>query len=294
MILIAESGSTKCDCILLDPNGKEVDRFSTMGFNPYFHSSELIYNELSSLKPLSSYASKISWVYFYGAGCSSASLNAIVKKGLTNALPNAVISVQHDLMAAAYSTYRGEPQISCILGTGSNSVFFDGTTLTEEVPALAYILGDEGSGSFLGKKLLSAFLYKKLPAELSDAFITEYGLDKDSILNAVYNKPNANVWLASFSRFFGQHKENAWVRSIVKEGFTLFRDTHILCFLNAKEVEVNFVGSVAYHFKDILEQVLLEEGLNFGYVLKRPLDGLVNYHLNFLKILENRRESKTQ
>ena len=286
MILIAESGSTKCDCILLDLSGKEVDRFSTMGFNPYFHSTELIFNELSSLKALIPYAQGIAWVYFYGAGCSSPSLNAIVKKGLEKALPNATVSVEHDLMAAAFSTYRGKPQISCILGTGSNSVFFDGKELYEEVPALAYILGDEGSGSFLGKKLLAAFLYKKLPAELNRAFELEYSLDKNTVVDAVYNKPNANVWLASFSKFFGQHKNDSWVRAVVKEGFSLFRDIHILCYQNAKEVEINFVGSVAFHFKDILEEVLAEKDLHFGYVLERPLDGLVHYHLEFLKILE--------
>jgi len=286
MILIAESGSTKCDCILLDLSGKEVDRFSTMGFNPYFHSTELIYNELSSLKPLAPYSSGITWVYFYGAGCSSPSLNAIVKKGLEKALPNAIVSVEHDLVAAAYSTYRGKPQVSCILGTGSNSVYFDGEQLYEEVPALAYILGDEGSGSYLGKKLLAAFLYKKLPVDLNKAFELEYAIDKNTVVDAVYNKPNANVWLASFSKFFGQHKENLWVREIVKEGFILFRDIHILCFKNAQEVEINFVGSVAFHFKDILEEVLAEKNLNFGYVLERPLDGLVNYHLKFLGILE--------
>lgn len=286
MILIAESGSTKCDWILLDQNGSEVQRFSTMGFNPYFHSAELIYSTLSSEPHLGNGRSEeIESVYFYGAGCSSPDLNKIVQLGLEQVFRNARVSVEHDLLAAAYSTYRGVPEISCILGTGSNSVFFDGTEAAEEVPALAYVLGDEGSGSFLGKRLLATYLYKKLPKELHAHFESAYGLSKDVIIDRVYNQPNANVWLASFSRFYGEHVDHPWVRETVREGFRMFRDIHILCFEKAPQVEINFVGSVAYHFRDLLQEVIEEAGLQFGYVLSRPLDGLVDYHLKYLDIL---------
>ena len=286
MILIAESGSTKCDWIHLDQQGNESQRFHTMGFNPYFHTSELIERELSTDKHLANgLAESIERVYFYGAGCSTPKLNKIVHMGLMRVFPNAHIGVEHDLLAAAYSTYRGRPEISCILGTGSNSVYFDGEKAHEEVPALAYVLGDEGSGSYLGKRLLSDFLYKRLPEDLNIAFTKQYGLNKDMIIDRVYNQPNANVWLASFAQFYGMHAEHPWVRKVVGEGFRLFRDIHILSFANAHSAEVNFVGSVAWHFRDILKEVLDEEKLEFGYVLSRPLDGLVAYHLKYLNIL---------
>jgi N-acetylglucosamine kinase-like BadF-type ATPase len=260
-----------------------------MGFNPYFHSAEVIHSELSKDPHLGAKVSEqIESVYFYGAGCSSPYLNKIVKQGLQQVFTRAEVSVDHDLLAAAYSTYRGVPEISCILGTGSNSVYFDGNKAHEEVPALAYVLGDEGSGSFLGKRLLSTYLYKKLPQDLAEDFILTYGLSKDDIIKRVYNEPNANVWLASLSKFYGKHPDHPWVREVVREGFRLFRDIHILCFENAKEVEVNFVGSVAYHFQDILKDVLEEVGLSFGYVLRRPLDGLVAYHIEYLNILKNK------
>lgn len=286
MILIAESGSTKCDWILLENNGTEIKRFKTMGFNPYFHSSELIFKELSIEPNLGNgIHDKIDRVYFYGAGCSTPSLNLIVHAGLEKVFPNARVRVDHDLLAAAYSTFRGVPEISCILGTGSNSVYFDGERAFEEVPALAYVLGDEGSGSFLGKRLLSEYLYKRLPADLSSDFRETFGLSKNDIINRVYNQPDPNVWLASFSKFYGSHATHPWVREAVREGFTKFRDIHILCYDKAMEVEVNFVGSVAWHFRDILEEVLKEKGIQFGYVLRRPLDGLVAYHIKYLDIL---------
>lgn len=287
MILIADSGSTKCDWIQLNQDGTEFNRFKTMGFNPYFHSAEVIHQVLSKEANLANNANEeIESIYWYGAGCSSPSLNLIVHAGLEKTFHKARIHVEHDLIGAAYSTYRGKPQISCILGTGSNSVFFDGENAYEEVPALAYVLGDEGSGTFLGKRLLAEYLYKRLPKELARDFKKKFKLNKNDIINRVYNQPHPNVWLASFSKFYGEHSDHGWVREVIREGFVRFRDAHILCFEKANQVEVNFVGSVAWHFRDILREVLEEEGIEFGHVVQRPLDGLVDYHLKYLDVLQ--------
>ena len=286
MILIAESGSTKCDWVVLRPDGSEYKRFSTMGFNPYFHSASFIEEELSGNEVVSEIREKVDFVYFYGAGASSETLKDIVKDGLELVLPNAEVSVDHDLVASAYSTYTGEPAITCILGTGSNSCYFDGTTVSEEVPALAYVLGDEGSASFIGKRLVSDFLYKKLPEEMAQDFFATYQLDKDEIITSVYNKPNANVYLASFSRFAGKHMENEYVKTIVREGFAKFADIHIACFENCHEVPVHFVGSVGAIFQDILKEVLEERNMKLGQIMRKPVDGLIKYHLEYLKILE--------
>lgn len=291
MIFIAESGSTKCDAVFIREDKTEVVRLNMMGFNPFFHSSAFISSEISKVLEIGQYGKEVTHVFFYGAGCSSPHLNAIVKKGLSPAFPNAQILVDHDLKSCAYATYNGKPSISCILGTGSNSVLYDGETITEEVPALAYILGDEGSASYLGKKLLSAYLYKQLPTEVYDDFTETYQIGKDEIFENVYGKPNANVYLAGFAPFYSKHKQNPFLWEIVFNGFREFLQTHALCYKNARDMEVNFVGSIAYYFQDILEDAVNHLGLNMGTVIQKPLDGLIDYHFNY--ILNNKKPINT-
>lgn len=282
MIFIAESGSTKCDAVFVKEDGSEVTRINTMGFNPFFHTSAFIQQELSTVAEINTYGSEVTRVFFYGAGCSSPALNKIVAKGLEKAFPNADILVDHDLKSCAYATYGGNPAISCILGTGSNSVYYDGKTISEEVPALAYILGDEGSASYLGKKLLAAYLYKHLPQVIHDDFADTYNLSKDEILDSVYTKPNANVFLAGFAPFYSKHIDHPFMWEIVFTGFRNFLQTHALCYPNAREVELNFVGSIAYYFKDVLEAAVNHLDLRMGNIVQKPLDGLIKYHLEYI------------
>lgn len=282
MIFIAESGSTKCDAVFLHEDGREACRLHTMGFNPYFHTSAFISTELAKAKEVTQYGKEVSKVFFYGAGCSSTELNSIVTLGLKHAFPNAHIIVDHDLKACAYATYKGIPAISCILGTGSNSVYFDGKQISEEVPALGYILGDEGSASYLGKKLLAAYLYKQLPAEIEADFKNTYQLSKDDIIQKVYKQPNPNVALASFAPFVSKHIEHPIIWEMVFTGFRLFLQTHALCYTNAREVPINFVGSIAYHFSEILQDAVAHLDLNMGAIIQKPLDGLINYHLTYI------------
>ncbi|MCH8554094.1 MAG: ATPase [Schleiferiaceae bacterium] len=289
MIIIGESGSTKCDWIVIDNHtGEEVDAFTTMGFNPYFHSSAFVNDEMQKNDVAVEWQQLITKVFFYGAGCSTDALKATIRKGLSRFFSKAVVSVDHDLNAAAYAAYDNEPEVVCILGTGSNSCFFDGEIVSEEVPALAYVLGDEGSASYLGKRLLAAFLYKKLPTELHEDFVETYQIEKDDIITSVYNRPHANVYLASFSRFVGKHASHPYFRKMVKEGFEHFTDIHICCFKEAVErnVKINFIGSVAFHFQDILKEVLAEKSLLFGRVIAKPAQALVNYHIEHLKVLD--------
>ncbi|HEX2901710.1 MAG TPA: ATPase, partial [Bacteroidia bacterium] len=200
MILIADSGSTKCDWLLLH-EGQVLLECNTMGFNPYFHDSALISATLLAQPELKEHAGHIGEVYFYGAGASSPDLKAIVEVGLKEVFVNAAIHVGHDLDAAALATYTGVPHIACILGTGSNSCYFDGKQIHEEVPALAYILGDEGGGSYYGKRLLADFFYKRMPADLAPLFKEKYNMNMHTMVEKVYAEPHANVYLASLSRF---------------------------------------------------------------------------------------------
>ncbi len=284
MILIADSGSTKCDWVLVK-DGKIVKRFSTIGFNPYFHNEAVISGTLRRKEPLYEHLQEIEQAFFYGAGCSTQDLQQVVARALYSILPSAKVYVGHDLEAAAYATYTGEPGIACILGTGSNSCFFDGKVVSEEVPALAYILGDEGSGAWYGKRLLSDYLYKRLPKAMSEGLKEEFGLNRDIVMDNVYMKPHANVYLASFMRFISSFKEDSYVQDLVFEGKTTFLKTHVCCYENFRDVPTHFVGSVAYYFSDILHQAAAKLHVHVGMIEKKPIDGLVNYHLEHHKEL---------
>lgn len=278
MIYIAESGSTKCDAVFLEENGTEVSRIRTIGFNPYFHSAEFIDRELQKVKEIQKWGSKVTKAFFYGAGCSSKELNQKVVQGLSKHFPHAEIQVDHDLMASAYATYTGEPAISCILGTGSNTVYFDGKEITKGISGLGYILGDEGSASYIGKKLIASYLYETMPPKFRENFETTFKITREEIRQHVYEKPHANVFIGSFSPFAYKHLCHPFFYDLVYEGFHSFVETQVLYFEEAKNVPIHFVGSIAHHFQDVLEKVISDLNLKMGQVVRRPIDGLVQYY----------------
>ncbi|MCB0755119.1 MAG: hypothetical protein H6602_09630 [Flavobacteriales bacterium] len=278
MILIADSGSTKCDWKLMDGEA-EVGSVSTMGFNPYFHSEAIISATLKAQRLFTQNADSITEVYIYSAGCSSPDLNKIVEKGLRAVFTKAKIMVDHDVLGAALAACQGEPGIACILGTGSNSCYYNGETTYEEIPSLAYILGDEGSGSWYGKQLLRDYLYKEpIPLELRRE-LEEQGHDKNSIMENIYMQEHANVYLASFMKTISKYKETEYIKTMIHDGMRAFLLRHVCCFKNHKEVKTNFVGSIAYYFQDILKEEASKLGISIGNVIKKPIDGLVEYHL---------------
>ena len=281
MIFIVESGSTKSDWVLLDDKNNQTF-YSTMGFNPYFHSSEFIEEELRKNADIIGVSNEITRIYFYGAGCSSAELNKVVFDGLKKIFPLAEILVDHDLLACAYATYSGSPEISCIIGTGSNSCYFDGKEVSEVIPALGYILGDEGSGSYFGKKLLAAYLYHQLSPELALDLEETYGVTKSNIISRVYQEPNANVYIASFMPFISKHADHPIFQKMVEAGLKHFMEVHVCCYPNYKEVEVNFVGSIAGIFRTELQLAADSLSIRIGHVIKSPVNGLVDYHINYL------------
>jgi N-acetylglucosamine kinase-like BadF-type ATPase len=286
MIIVAESGSTKCDWLINHNDGKVLETH-TMGFNPFFHQPDEILTHLRGNQDLSQVASKATAVYFYGAGCSSPDRNEVILSALVQFFRNAHCEVNHDLNASAFATWDGNPAITCIIGTGSNSCYYDGVSVSEQVPALGFILGDEGSGSYFGKKLIADYLYKRLPKELQDAFFEQYKLQKEEMFHQVYNTNKANVFLASFMRFIVPHKEHAYIREMVYEGLSRFAEIHICCYPNFREVPVHFVGSVAFYFTEILQQVAVEKGFSLGKIDKNPGMSLLKYHLTRETTLNN-------
>ena len=277
MILIADGGSTKTDWRLIK-EGREYKQVQTPGFNPYLVGSDEI--EAILWKELQPYIDNnaVSSVYYYGAGCSTPVKNMIVENAFEKIFPNARIHISHDLLAAAHALCGDKEGIAAILGTGSNSCFYDGKDITDGIFSLGYFFGDEGSGAYLGKQLLTAYLHKELPEDVEQRFKEEYSMSLESILDAVYTKPAPSRFLASFSRFINNNRNHPYIYNLLTEAFRSFFKYQVCCYARHKEVPVHFVGSVAYHYKDILTEIGLEFGIKTGKFIKAPIDGLVEYH----------------
>lgn len=281
MIFIAESGSTKCDCVFLSRSKKAVST-ETMGLNPHFHDSHTIADTLRSNPVIATNSKSVEEVFYYGTGCSTEVLNEIVKAGLQNVFPNATIHLTHDLMASTLATYEGQPVISCILGTGSNAVYYNGHKIIKGNGGLGFVLGDEGSGAHIGKELIRSFLYKSMPDELSSAFYSRYKLEREDFIESTLQKPHVNRFLSGFAPFAVEHASHPFIYTLVKDCLTEFIDLHVLHFKNHFPAQVSFVGSIAWFFKDIIEELLEERGLEKGIIVRKPLEGLVRYHLEKL------------
>lgn len=279
MILIGTSGSSKCDWELIEDNEK-VLTLSSSGINPYFHTEDIIEVSVRSLGELLAHIDKIEVVFFYGSGCSSKKLQNIVERALAKIFTKSHIYVNHDIVAAAFATYDGTPSFTCLMGTGANSCFFDGDIVRQEVPGIDYVLGDEGSGAYFGKILLQSFLRKQLPPEIATAFEQKYNITKHDILQNVYMKPFANVYLASFSQFIHEHREHPFFKSILREGIQKYVEIYLECYPDYKNYTVHFVGSIPYFFEQILREILSEKEITLGKIIKEPIEDLVQYHIN--------------
>jgi len=276
MMLIAESGSTKTDWRTIDEKGN-MEKFTTLGFNPFHQNSQSISSEIRS-KLLPELKSNISEVHFYGAGCSSAAMCAVVETALKECFGEAKIFVEHDLLAAARGLCGHEKGIAAIIGTGSNSCVFDGNNITSNIPALGYILGDEGSGAYMGKRLVADYIIGMMPENIAKDFLEISGLNKDKILEAVYMKPMPNRFLASFGKFiFGKINE-PYIQNIVKQSFVDFFDRYICRYPEHKTLPLHLTGSIAFHFSDILKTVAAEKNVTVGRILVSPAAGLMEYH----------------
>jgi glucosamine kinase len=276
MILIADSGSTKTSWFYSD-NGNHSEYFSTTGINPFFRNSEDIAADLQE-NLLPKLEGTVTEIYFYGAGIINEEKGAIVKSALAKLFPSAQINVWSDLLAAARSTLGDKSGIACILGTGSNSCLYDGSRIIKNVSPLGYILGDEGSGAVLGRKLLGDFLKGILPDQLSAKFQKRYPLSYSEFLESVYKKEKPNKFLAEFVPFLSKNLNETYCSDLVKNAFEDFIQRNVLQYPACEKVPIGFVGSVAYYFQDQLKSVLSKNNLNMGEIVKNPLEGLIEYH----------------
>lgn len=281
MIYLAESGSTKCDAVFLTNEGEEVKRIRTIGFNPYFHDRQFVAKEIIKVPEIIELGAQVEQVFFYGAGCSSPDLNVEIAEGLKAGFPNAQISVDHDLRASAYATWNGLPQVTCILGTGSNCVYYDGQSLQAGRSGYGFILGDEGSASYIGKRVVRAYLYRLMEPSLIREFEEHYGINEAIIREKVYAPTGANVFLGSFAPFAHKHLHLPFFYQMVFNGFREFIETQVLPFPHAQKVPISFVGSIAHHFEPVLNDVLDYFDLQKGKIIRRPVDGLIDYYKRY-------------
>lgn len=279
MTLLIDSGSTNTNFVLIDSEGN-YEEFSSQGFNPYYYNKSEFYDLLRNELYFKVKGKGIQQIYYYGSGCSSDENCELVETTLLRFFPSAEIQVEHDLFGAAIALFGHKRGIACILGTGSNSCLWDGERIIENVPSLGYMLGDEGSGTYLGKLILTAILSNEADPEISRLFYREYKLSFSSALERIYREPHPNLFLSSLSEFTKKHIDHSWCREMVKQNFTDFIDNQVSKYSTHQTTPISFIGSVAFHFQDILEEVLDDNNISFGKVMRNPMEGLIEYHLN--------------
>ncbi len=280
MILIADCGSTKIDWCLIE-NGKVAKQVFTSGINALLMSEEQIRQTIADELVPEIKGYEIGSVYYYGAGCLFDDICANVRRAIAANIPSAkTIEVDTDLLAAARALCGKNPGIACIMGTGSNSCYYDGVRIVDNVSPLGYILGDEGSGAVLGKLLVGDVLKNQLPAALCEKFLKKYDLDRQKIIEGVYKKPAANRFLASLSPFLLENIEEPAVHRLVLNAFKAFFVRNIENYEGYKTMPVSFVGSVAFYYRDVLGEAANSLGIKIGTVIKSPMEGLIKYHSN--------------
>lgn len=275
-ILIADSGSTKTQWCLLTGDKKKM--ISTQGISPYFLNEETLGIILSEELFPKTGKIEIDEVYYYGTGCSNPINISLIKRGLKKLYNSAKIHVNHDLLGAAKALCGNDKGIACILGTGSNSCYYNGKKIVKNSPGLGFILGDEGSGTHLGKKVLQYYLYNTFDAELMDKFKVKYPETNSEILDNVYKSDLPNRYLASFVPFLIENRGHFMVENIIEDSINDFFFNHIYKYRESWSLPINFVGSVAFGFKDVLADMCREYEIKLGNVIKSPMDGLIKYH----------------
>lgn len=277
MILIADSGSTKTDWCVVE-NGILRQQIFTKGTNPFFQSEEEISNEIATALLPQLTSNELDAVYFYGAGCAFPDKIGMVHRAISRHLSvKGSIEVCTDMLAAARSLCGHEAGIACIMGTGSNSCYYNGKEIVDNVSPLGFILGDEGSGACLGKLLVGDVLKNQMTPQLKEKFLTQFKLTPADIIDRVYRKPFPNRFLASLSPFLAQNLNEPCIRTLVLDSFKAFLKRNVMHY-DYRNNKVHFIGSVAFYYKEILVEATQEMGMQLGTIIKSPMEGLIKYH----------------
>lgn len=276
-VIIADSGSTKTEWILIDSSGNR-SLFKTSGLNPYFLSESEITERITDQLKQQIIDIEVDEVHFYGAGCGSEVNKKVVANAISACFQKAAVFVESDLLGAARACFGNTEGVVCILGTGSNSCLYDGHKITKSIPSLGFIMGDEGSGGYFGKKILNSYFYRTMPEELRQALEKSHDMNLENVLNHVYKQPQANRYVASFTKLLFDFKDHPYCRTMLREGFEDFVSNQLNYFGDLSGKKISFVGSIATH-REILEEVLNEHSLLLDTVIQKPINNLVEYHL---------------
>ena len=278
MILIADSGSTKTDWCVVE-NGVLVQQIFTKGTNPFFQSEEEISNEIATALLPELKTDEFDAVYFYGAGCGFPDKIEIVHRAISKQLKvKGNVEVATDMLAAARGLCGRKAGIACIMGTGSNSCYYDGENIVANVSPLGFILGDEGSGACLGKLMVGDLLKNQMTPELKEKFLVQFNLTPADIIDRVYRKPFPNRFLASLSPFLAQNINEPCIHELVLNSFKAFFKRNIMQYENYQNLKVNLIGSVAYYYKEVLAEAAEAMGIQLGTIIQSPMEGLIKYH----------------
>ena len=276
MLLIADSGSTKCDWVLFKNKAKEPIKIRTNGLNPSILKSEILFEEISNSEVLIQYKNEIKTIYFFGAGCNTKNSIQVIENLFSSIFKNATSIVKEDTMAAVWAT-TNKPAVVCILGTGSNCCYYDGENIHLKVPAMGYLLMDEASGNYYGKELLKSYYYNQMPSELKRSFESEFSLGENEVIENLYQSNTPNQYLAEFAKFLFLHKEDVLIDKIIREGISKFIDNNILQFKEElKTVPLYFVGSIAFYAQDYIMSALKDRGLRASRFVKRPIENVIH------------------
>lgn len=276
MILIADSGSTKTEWRLISNTQAITGTCITKGINPFYQTTD---NIIQSLKEEYSLKHETpQHIYFYGAGCANKEKNDIVEKAISAYFNTNDITISSDLTGAAHSLCQHEEGIACIIGTGSNSCYYNGFEVKANVSPLGFIIGDEGSGAALGRKLISDLLKNQLPKSVIDLFFNSYPTSKDEILDNIYKKPFPNRYLAQYTKFLSANIHIKELEELVISLLEEFIKRNVMQYKNAETLKIHFTGSIAFYFKPQLKQAINKFNLTLGHVSKSPMEGLIKYH----------------
>ena len=288
MILIVDSGSTKCDWIAVDNNGKQLfEKIRTKGLNPAILKEKKLKKIIKSSEELMRVKSEVTHLFFYGAGCGTEKPKTMLTHVLQFIFLNAHVEVEEDTMAAVRATlnHDDEAAVVCIMGTGSNCSYYNGNKLEQRVKSLGYSLMDEASGNYYGKELIRDYYFNHMPEDIKVAFASKYNMDADYIKYNLYKQPNPNAYLATFAEFMFLNKDSAYIKELIKKGIRLFVVNMILQYKEEiKSVPVHFAGSIAFFSQDEIKEVAQEYGFMVGNFERRPIEGLVNYHTKSLQV----------
>ncbi len=274
--LIADSGSTKTEWCLLKNDKPTL--FTSQGMSPYFVNASQVENILQNEVFPYLGKNKIDEIYFYGTGCKNPTNSRMFKKIILKLFPDSFVQVDNDLSGAAKALCGNEKGIACILGTGSNSCYYNGSKIVKNSPGLGFILGDEGSGAYLGKKVIQHFLYKIFDEELRYRFDSKFKTTDSEILESIYKKPLPNRYLASFAIFLTENRGHYMIENIIEDGLNDFFYTHVISYRQSSKLPIHFTGGIAYGFKEVVTQLCFNYDLQVGTILRTPMEGLIRYH----------------